>query len=88
MCLNYYSIRYIDSVKPCVCQLHVPYHACTCLLLYSQVTKLGNGVTVASIENGSFLSNIGVFVRAGSRYETYGQIGLTHLLRSCAFLVC
>ena len=53
----------------------------------SQVTRLANGVTVASVENHSFLSNVSLFVRAGSRYETYSQSGLTHLLRNCAFLV-
>lgn len=64
--------------------VHVVQYCMTCL----QVTRLTNGVTVASVENHSFLSNVAVFVRAGSRYETYNQTGLTHLLRNCAFLVC
>jgi len=41
---------------------------------------------VASLENYSHHSNVSVFVKAGSRYETYNQRGLTHLLRNCAFL--
>ena len=42
---------------------------------------------MASLENYSTLSNVSVFMRAGSRYETYDTQGLTHLLRRCAFLV-
>ena len=42
---------------------------------------------MASLENYSHYSNVSVFVKAGSRYETYNQRGLTHLLRNCAFLV-
>ena len=52
-----------------------------------QVSKLGNSITVASLESPSVASNVSVFVRAGSRYETYPQTGLTHLLRNSAFLV-
>ena len=53
----------------------------------TQVAKLSNGVTVASLETHSFSSTLSVYVRAGSRYETYPQQGLTHLLRNTAFLV-
>ncbi len=42
---------------------------------------------MASLENYSSFSNVSVFTRAGSRYETYDEQGLTHLLRNCAFLV-
>lgn len=53
----------------------------------SQVSKLANGVTVASVENNSVNSNVAVLVRAGSRVESYEQRGLTHLMRNSAFLV-
>ena len=51
-----------------------------------RISQLGNGITVASLENYSHRSNVSVFVRAGSRYEIYDQMGLTHVLRNCAFL--
>lgn len=58
----------------------------TCPSIPFQVSKV-KGYTVASLENYSTLSNVSVFMRAGSRYETYDTLGLTHLLRRCAFLV-
>jgi ubiquinol-cytochrome c reductase core subunit 2 len=51
-----------------------------------KVTKLSNGVTVASLETHSFSSTLSVYVRAGSRFETYSQQGLSHLLKKAAFL--
>ncbi len=44
-------------------------------------------MTVASVENHSPLSNVSVYVRAGSRFEKYNQLGATHLLRESAYLV-
>ncbi|KAI4885268.1 hypothetical protein NFI96_013671 [Prochilodus magdalenae] len=46
-----------------------------------QVTKLPSGLVIASLENYSPASRIGVLVRAGSRYETIDSLGVTHLLR-------
>ncbi|XP_036428196.1 cytochrome b-c1 complex subunit 2, mitochondrial isoform X2 [Colossoma macropomum] len=46
-----------------------------------QVTKLSSGLVIASLENYSPASRIGVLVRAGSRYETMDSLGVTHLLR-------
>uniref|UniRef100_A0A4W4G6E9 Ubiquinol-cytochrome c reductase core protein 2b n=1 Tax=Electrophorus electricus TaxID=8005 RepID=A0A4W4G6E9_ELEEL len=46
-----------------------------------QVTKLPSGLVIASLENYSPASRIGVLVRAGSRYETFDSLGVTHLLR-------
>ncbi|KAM6897410.1 cytochrome b-c1 complex subunit 2, mitochondrial isoform 1-T1 [Xenentodon cancila] len=45
------------------------------------VTKLPSGLVVASLENYSPASKIGVFVKAGCRYETPDNMGVTHLLR-------
>ncbi|XP_072522754.1 cytochrome b-c1 complex subunit 2, mitochondrial isoform X2 [Salminus brasiliensis] len=46
-----------------------------------QVTKLPSGLVIASLENYSPASRIGVLVKAGSRYETFDSLGVTHLLR-------
>lgn len=52
-----------------------------------QVTKLPNGLVIASLENYSPASRIGVLVRAGSRYEAIDNLGVTHMLRLAASLV-
>lgn len=46
-----------------------------------QVSKLPNGLVIASLENYSPLSSVGVFVKAGSRYETMENQGVSHVLR-------
>ncbi|CAG5897765.1 ubiquinol-cytochrome c reductase core protein 2a [Menidia menidia] len=46
-----------------------------------QVSKLPNGLVIASLETFSPLSSIGVFVKAGSRYETVENQGVSHVLR-------
>ncbi|KAJ3608216.1 hypothetical protein NHX12_025266 [Muraenolepis orangiensis] len=46
-----------------------------------QVTKLPSGLVIASLENYSPASKIGVFVKAGCRHETHNNLGVTHLLR-------
>ncbi|TWW69975.1 cytochrome b-c1 complex subunit 2, mitochondrial [Takifugu flavidus] len=51
-----------------------------------QVSKLPNGLVVASLENYSPLSRVGVFVKAGSRYETAENQGVSHVLRLAANL--
>ncbi|TNN85483.1 Cytochrome b-c1 complex subunit 2, mitochondrial [Liparis tanakae] len=51
-----------------------------------QVSKLPNGLVVASLENNSPLSSVGVFVKAGSRYETVENQGVSHVLRLAANL--
>ncbi|KAG9330112.1 hypothetical protein JZ751_027269 [Albula glossodonta] len=50
------------------------------------VTKLPNGLFIASLENYAPSAKIGVFVKAGSRHETPGNEGVTHLLRLAANL--
>jgi len=42
---------------------------------------------VASLENFDITSRVGVFIRAGSRYEGYSHRGITHLLQHCALSV-
>uniref|UniRef100_A0AAQ6A4T8 Ubiquinol-cytochrome c reductase core protein 2a n=1 Tax=Amphiprion ocellaris TaxID=80972 RepID=A0AAQ6A4T8_AMPOC len=51
-----------------------------------QVSKLPNGLVVASLENYSPLSSVGVFVKSGSRYETVENQGVSHVLRLAANL--
>ncbi|XP_022089418.1 cytochrome b-c1 complex subunit 2, mitochondrial-like [Acanthaster planci] len=51
-----------------------------------QVSKLNNGLTVASLENHSPVSRIGLLVSAGCRYENTQNLGITHCLRSYANL--
>ncbi|XP_070836953.1 ubiquinol-cytochrome c reductase core protein 2a [Chaetodon trifascialis] len=51
-----------------------------------QVSKLPNGLVIASLENYSPLSSVGVFVKAGSRYETVENQGVSHVLRLAANL--
>uniref|UniRef100_A0A673W6S5 Ubiquinol-cytochrome c reductase core protein 2b n=1 Tax=Salmo trutta TaxID=8032 RepID=A0A673W6S5_SALTR len=51
-----------------------------------QVTKLPSGLVIASLDNYSPASRIGVFVKAGCRYESPENQGVTHLLRLAANL--
>uniref|UniRef100_A0AAX7VBX5 Ubiquinol-cytochrome c reductase core protein 2b n=1 Tax=Astatotilapia calliptera TaxID=8154 RepID=A0AAX7VBX5_ASTCA len=53
-----------------------------------QVTRLPSGLVIASLENYSPASKIGVFIKAGCRYETPENQGVTHLLRLASGLVC
>ncbi|XP_062820508.1 cytochrome b-c1 complex subunit 2, mitochondrial [Anolis carolinensis] len=46
-----------------------------------EITKLPNGLVIASLENHSPASRIGVFIKAGSRYESGTNLGTAHLLR-------
>lgn len=52
-----------------------------------QVTRLPSGLVIASLENYSPASKIGVFIKAGCRYETPDNQGVTHLLRLASSLV-
>ncbi|KAK2097672.1 hypothetical protein P7K49_023123 [Saguinus oedipus] len=60
---------------PLTCSLE-PLHA-----LLSLFTKLPNGLVIASLENYAPVSRIGLFIKAGSRYENSNNLGTTHLLR-------
>ncbi|XP_029014952.1 cytochrome b-c1 complex subunit 2, mitochondrial [Betta splendens] len=51
-----------------------------------QVSKLPNGLVIASLENYSPLSSVGLFVKAGSRYESLENQGVSHVLRLAANL--
>ncbi|XP_029626848.1 cytochrome b-c1 complex subunit 2, mitochondrial-like [Salmo trutta] len=51
-----------------------------------QMSKLPNGLVIASLENYSPVSSVGVFVKAGTRYETVENQGVSHVLRLAANL--
>nr|XP_032831963.1 cytochrome b-c1 complex subunit 2, mitochondrial [Petromyzon marinus] len=51
-----------------------------------QVSKLSSGLVVASLEDYSPVSKVALLVRAGSRYETSDNLGITHCLRTYANL--
>ncbi|XP_069558865.1 ubiquinol-cytochrome c reductase core protein 2a isoform X1 [Brachyistius frenatus] len=51
-----------------------------------QVSRLPNGLVIASLENYSPMSSVSVFVKAGSRYEAVENQGVTHVLRLAANL--
>ncbi|XP_051857200.1 cytochrome b-c1 complex subunit 2, mitochondrial [Antechinus flavipes] len=46
-----------------------------------EVTKLPNGLVIASMENYAPISRIGLYIKAGSRYEDSSNFGASHLLR-------
>uniref|UniRef100_A0A673VMW0 Ubiquinol-cytochrome c reductase core protein 2a n=1 Tax=Salmo trutta TaxID=8032 RepID=A0A673VMW0_SALTR len=50
------------------------------------VSRLPNGLVIASLENYSPVSSVGVFVKAGTRYETVENQGVSHVLRLAANL--
>jgi len=50
-----------------------------------QVTKLPNGVNVASCDHGGAISKVAVGVRAGARYESPEMSGIGHLLKNAMF---
>uniref|UniRef100_A0A673VPA3 Ubiquinol-cytochrome c reductase core protein 2a n=1 Tax=Salmo trutta TaxID=8032 RepID=A0A673VPA3_SALTR len=52
----------------------------------SHLTGLPNGLVIASLENYSPVSSVGVFVKAGTRYETVENQGVSHVLRLAANL--
>uniref|UniRef100_A0A8C9DQF7 Ubiquinol-cytochrome c reductase core protein 2 n=1 Tax=Prolemur simus TaxID=1328070 RepID=A0A8C9DQF7_PROSS len=52
-----------------------------------EFTKLPNGLVIASLENYAPISRIGLFIKAGSRYEDSNNLGTSHLLRLASSLV-
>ena len=52
-----------------------------------KVTKLQNGIVVATLENHSPLSRIAVVVNASARHESHNLQGAAHALRTLASLV-
>lgn len=53
-----------------------------------QITTLPNKIRVASEAVPGHFSGVGLFVDAGSRYETKEDSGVSHFLDRMAFKVC
>lgn len=51
----------------------------------TKVTKLANGMTVASEDTFSQMTNLGVYVKAGSRYEDPSEVGMGQLVERLMF---
>jgi len=51
-----------------------------------ETTTLPNKLIVASTESNSPISRVSILFRAGARYESYDNLGATHLLRTFAGL--
>ena len=52
-----------------------------------KITTLPNGIRVASENTPGHFSAVGVYVDAGSRYETANTRGVSHILDRLAFKV-
>lgn len=53
-----------------------------------KITKLPNGMRVATETTPGHFSSVGLYVDAGSRYETPETSGVSHFLDRMAFKVC
>ncbi|NWH85934.1 QCR2 protein, partial [Aegithalos caudatus] len=75
---RFYSLKVAPKVSPSATAAKVKLSPASQDL---EITKLPNGLIIASLENFSPASRIGVFIKTGSRYETTSDLGATHLLR-------
>jgi processing peptidase subunit alpha len=48
-------------------------------------SKLENGLKIVTCDNGGGVSEVGLFVKAGSRWENVSQLGVSHMLELAAF---
>lgn len=51
-----------------------------------RITKLENGIKVASLDNGGAVSRLFISFTAGSRYEANSLQGITHIINKAAFI--
>jgi len=51
-----------------------------------QITKLENGIKVASCDHGGAVSKIAFALQGGSRFESIDQLGISHIYKNAAFL--
>ena len=52
----------------------------------AKITQSSAGITVASVENYSPISQVSVVIKAGSRYENPHNLGIVHCIKNCATL--
>uniref|UniRef100_A0A8C4KZ51 Cytochrome b-c1 complex subunit 2, mitochondrial n=1 Tax=Equus asinus asinus TaxID=83772 RepID=A0A8C4KZ51_EQUAS len=78
---RFYSLKVAPKVKATAAPAGVPPHPQDL-----EFTKLPNGLVIASLENYAPASRIGLFIKAGSRYEDSNNLGTSHLLRLASSL--
>lgn len=78
---RFYSLKVAPKVKPTAAPAGVALQPQDL-----EFTKLPNGLVIASMENYAPTSRIGLFVKAGSRYEDSNSLGTSHLLRLASSL--
>merc|ERR1719277_173922 len=50
-----------------------------------QFSKLENGLKVAAVDRGGLTAKLGLFVNAGSRFETSANFGVAHMVSLMAY---
>uniref|UniRef100_A0A452TX04 Cytochrome b-c1 complex subunit 2, mitochondrial n=1 Tax=Ursus maritimus TaxID=29073 RepID=A0A452TX04_URSMA len=78
---RFYSLKVAPKVKATAAPAGVPSHPQDL-----EFTRLPNGLVIASLENYAPASRIGLFIKAGSRYEDSNNLGTSHLLRLASSL--
>ncbi|XP_023372464.1 cytochrome b-c1 complex subunit 2, mitochondrial isoform X2 [Otolemur garnettii] len=78
---RFYSLKVAPKVKATAAPAGAPPHPQDL-----EFTKLPNGLVIASLENYAPVSRIGLFIKAGSRYEDSDNLGTSHLLRLASSL--
>ncbi|XP_076997695.1 cytochrome b-c1 complex subunit 2, mitochondrial [Tamandua tetradactyla] len=78
---RFYSLKVAPKVKATAAPPAAPLHPQDL-----EFTKLPNGLVIASLENYAPTSRIGLFIKAGSRYEDSNNLGTSHLLRLASSL--
>uniref|UniRef100_A0A8C6BCB1 Ubiquinol-cytochrome c reductase core protein 2 n=1 Tax=Monodon monoceros TaxID=40151 RepID=A0A8C6BCB1_MONMO len=78
---RFYSLKVAPKAKATTAPAGVPPHPQDL-----EFTKLPNGLVIASLENYAPASRIGLFIKAGSRYEDSNNLGTSHLLRLASSL--
>ncbi|XP_012500396.1 PREDICTED: cytochrome b-c1 complex subunit 2, mitochondrial [Propithecus coquereli] len=78
---RFYSLKVAPKVKAAAAPAGAPPHPQDL-----EFTKLPNGLVIASLENYAPVSRIGLFIKAGSRYEDSNNLGTSHLLRLASSL--
>ncbi|XP_044516195.1 cytochrome b-c1 complex subunit 2, mitochondrial [Gracilinanus agilis] len=73
---RFYSLKVAPKIKTSTAKAAVQFNP-----EELQLTKLPNGLVIASMENYAPASRIGLFIKAGSRYEDATNFGTSHLLR-------
>jgi len=72
------SKRWRSTAAPCATQVNVP---------ETKVTTLENGMRVATEDNGSQTATVGLWIDAGSRWETERNNGVAHFVEHMLFKV-